>query len=98
MLRSLTDKFPDSWNILLCRGFFHYREVPVETLGCSPFDMLFGRSVAGPLSLLKTSWLLRGAKQNVVGFILCTRERLSHALDVANEQAMQQRCRAKRWL
>ena len=61
----------------------------------------FKRSVAGPLSLLKTSWLqetdLRGAKQNVVEFILGTRERLRHALDVANEQATQERSRAKRW-
>ena len=61
-------------------GYFAYREVPVETLGCSPFDLLFGQSVARPLSLLKIAWLqesdLRGTKQNVVEFILGTRERL----------------------
>jgi len=78
---------------------FVYREVPVETLGCSPFDLLFGRSVARPLSLLKTVWLqetdlLRGAEQNVVEFIIVTCEWL-HALDVANEQATQECSRAK---
>ena len=80
---------------------FAYREVLVETLGCSPFDLLFGRYVAGPLSLLESSWLqdtnLQGAKQNVVEFILGTRERLRHALDAANEHAAQERTRAKRW-
>jgi len=101
MLRSLTEKFPDSWDTALPWILFAYREVPVETLGSSPFDLLFGRSVAGPLSLLKSAWIqdtdLRGAKQNVVEFILGTRERLRHALDVATEHATQERSRAKRW-
>ena len=57
MLRSLTYKFPDSWDTALPWVLFAYREVPVEIVGCSPFDLLFGRSVAGPLSLHKSSWL-----------------------------------------
>jgi len=52
MLSSLTENFPDSWDTALPWILFAYREMPVETLGFSPFDLLFGRSVAGPLSLL----------------------------------------------
>ena len=74
MLMSLTEKFPDSWDDALPWVLFAYREVPVETLGCSPFDLLFGRSVSGPLALLKSAWLhetdLGTAKQNVVEFML----------------------------
>jgi len=69
MLRSFTEKFPDSSDTALPWILFAYREVAVETLGCSPYDLLFGRSVAGLLSLLKSAWLqqrdLRGAEQNV---------------------------------
>ena len=101
MLRSLVDRFPDSWDTALPWVLFAYREVTVETLGCSPFDLLFRRSVAGPLSLIKSSWLhetdLGAAKQNVVEFILSTRERLRHAVDLATEHATQQRTKAKRW-
>jgi len=65
------------------------------------FDLLFGRSVAGPLSLVKTFWLhgtdLGTAKQNVVEFMLSTRERLRHVVDLATEHATQQRTKAKRW-
>ena len=65
--------------------------MPVETLGYSPFDLLFGRSVAGPLALLKSSWLhdtdLSTAKQNVVEFVLNTREQLRHAVEAATEHA-----------
>jgi len=76
MLGSLMDKFLGLWYTALPWVLFAYREVPVETHGCSPFDLLFGQSVAGLLSLLKTAWLqesdLRGAKQNDVQFILGT--------------------------
>lgn len=32
-------------------------EVVQESLGFSPFDLVFGREVCGPLRLLKESWL-----------------------------------------
>jgi len=51
MLRSLTEQFPDLWDTTLPWVLFAYREVPVETLGCSPFELMFRRSVPGPLLL-----------------------------------------------
>ena len=57
MIRSLLDRFPDSWDTALPCVFFAYREVPVETLGCSPFELMFGRTVSGPLQLVKSAWL-----------------------------------------
>jgi len=101
MIRSLLDRFPDSWDTALPWVFFAYREVPVETLGCSPFELMFGRTVSGPLQLVKSVWLeetdLSSAKQNVVEFILNTRERLRHALDLASTHAAQERSKAKVW-
>jgi len=56
---------------------------------------------AGPLSLLKSDWLqetdLSSAKQNVVEFILNTRERLRHALDNAKQHATDERTKSKQW-
>ena len=50
---------------------------------------------------VKSAWLqetgLSTAKQNVVEFILNTRERLRHALDLASTHAAQQRSKAKAW-
>jgi len=43
MLCSLTEKFPDSLETALPWILFAYCKVPVETHGCSPFDLLFGR-------------------------------------------------------
>jgi len=92
-IRSLLDRFPDSWDTSLSCVLFAYREVPVETLGCSPFELMFGLTVPGPLQLAKSAWLqetdLSSAKQNVVEFILNTRERRRHALDLASTHAAQ---------
>ena len=101
MIMSLIEKFPDTWDESLPWVLFAYREVPVETLGCSPFDLLFGRSVSGPLALLKSAWLhetdLGTAKRNVVEFILETREQLRAAVEQANEVAAQRRTHSKTW-
>jgi len=41
MLRALSDRFTDNWDSALPWVLFVYREVPVETLGFSPFELLF---------------------------------------------------------
>jgi len=41
MIKFLAKQFPDSFYEALPWVFFAYREVPVETLGCSPFELLF---------------------------------------------------------
>ena len=55
MIRSLLDRFPDSWDTALPWALFAYREVPIETLGYSPFELMFGRTVPGPLQLVKST-------------------------------------------
>ena len=59
----------------------------METLDCTPFDLLFGQS--GPLALLKSAWLhktdLGTAKQNVE-FMLNTREQLRSAVETAAQR------------
>ena len=77
-------RFPDSWDTALPWILFAYREVPVETVGFSPFELMFGRTVSGPLLLIKFAWLqetdLSTAKQTVVEFMLSTREQLRHCV------------------
>ena len=59
MLRSLVDRFPQSWDLALPWVLFAYREVPVETLGCNPFDLLFGRSVCRSVVFAKIRLVTR---------------------------------------
>ena len=101
MLRALSEKYSDAWDLALPWVLFAYREVPVETLGFSPFELLFGRFVKGPLALIKNAWLgkskLNTAKRNVVQYILDIRERLRDAMSLATDHAKSERSRAKVW-
>ena len=101
MLSAVCNKYTDNWDLALPWVLFAYREVPVATLGCSPFELLYGRSVSGPLTLLKSSWIsdvdLNTAKQNVIDFITETRDNVKEAIDVATTHAQLERDKAKRW-
>ena len=57
MIRAMVDDFSDSWCECLPWTLFAYREVPVETLGFSPFELMHGYPVRGPLALVQSTWL-----------------------------------------
>jgi hypothetical protein len=100
MIRSLTTEFKDEWDECLPWILFAYREIPMETTGFSPFEMLFGRDVRGPLGRLKSSWkptTLHKAKPNVIQFILDLRNRLKTCHDIALKSAEQACAKSKIW-
>jgi len=51
------DNYKD-WHEGIPLLLFVARESVQETLGFSPFELLFGNVVCGPLKMLKESWLL----------------------------------------
>ncbi len=44
------------WDLLLPMLLFAYRDATHEATGFSPFELLFGRQVRGPLDLVKEQW------------------------------------------
>lgn len=36
--------------------FFAYREVPQSSLKFSPFELIYGRTIRGPLQILRELW------------------------------------------
>ena len=80
--------------------FFAYREIPVETLKFSPFELLYERSVPGPLSLLKDSWLETPIAFNLksaVEFVSDMRESLRLSITHAQQHAEEQKNKSKFW-
>jgi len=53
MLRRMCTERPKDWDRYLPALLFAYREVPQESLQFSPFELLYGRTVCGPMSILK---------------------------------------------
>jgi len=56
MLRRMCAERPKDWDRYLPALLFAYREAPQESLGFSPFELLYGRTVRGPMAILKDIW------------------------------------------
>ena len=53
---NFTSQLPKEVYRMLKILLFAYREVPNESIGFSPFKLLFGRYVLGPLDILEETW------------------------------------------
>ena len=56
MLKRLCSEKPKDWDRLIPAILFAYREVPQESMQFSPFELLYGRTVRGPMSVLRRLW------------------------------------------
>ncbi|MCG7875094.1 MAG: RNase H-like domain-containing protein [Candidatus Thiodiazotropha endolucinida] len=56
ILKRICAENPHDWDKYLNAALFAYREVPQESLGFAPFDLIYGRSVRGPMAILKELW------------------------------------------
>ena len=76
MLRKTVDEEGRDWNRLLPYLLFAYREVPQASTGFSPFELVYGRHVRGPLDVLKESW--EASKRSTESVVLTIQERLKN--------------------
>uniref|UniRef100_A0A1X7U211 RNA-directed DNA polymerase n=1 Tax=Amphimedon queenslandica TaxID=400682 RepID=A0A1X7U211_AMPQE len=98
MLRRCTSQNPRDWDTLLPYILFAYREVPQESTGFSPFELLYGRSVRGPLDILKESWESReNCPENVVTYVTEMRRRLEEMTGIVGENMKKSQVKQKRW-
>ena len=98
MLKCYSDETAKDWDKNILYVLFAYREAKHETTGCSPFEMLYGRHVRGPLSIVKEEWedLNPGdVKQSAISYILDARERLKKMTALANSREISQKEKQK---
>ena len=79
MLRRMCTERPKDWDKYLPALFFAIREVPLESLGFSSFELLYGRSVRGPMAILRELWSGEVNDEQVLStyqYVIELRERL----------------------
>ena len=84
MLTCFVEKEKDDWDKYLPYLLFSYREVPQESTGFSPFELLYGKHVRGPLSIIREEWeepSVNTMKEAVVSYLLKTGLRLIEPLN-----------------
>ena len=98
MLRKLVSKEGKNWDRLLPYVLFAYREVPQSTTGFSPFELLYGREVKGPLDVLREEWEAnKKSDESVLSHILLMRERLKEMSELVSENLKEAQKHQKLW-
>ena len=94
ILKKLCYLQPKEWDRYLPCALFAMREIPTDSKGFSPFELLYGRQARGPLSILHEIWSnneLSSETQSSYQFLLDLRSRLEETAQLAakyNEVAM----------
>ena len=99
MLKRLCQDQPKQWHRLINPVLFAYREVPQESTGFSPFQLLYGRSVRGPGMILKELWTKEVNVPEVKSsyeFVTELRECLEDSLKLVQEELEKSQKRYKR--
>jgi len=99
MLRRMCSERPQDWDRYLDALLFAYREAPQKSLGFAPFEMLYGRSVKGPLQILRQLWIRKQADPEVrttYQYVVDLRNRLEKTWDMAYEELRKQQRIQKR--
>lgn len=69
MLRKFGSHTGSDWDWWLPYLLFAYREIPQASTGFSPFELLYGHQVRGPLDLLRDYWESQEARWRQCGGI-----------------------------
>ncbi|XP_063613788.1 uncharacterized protein LOC134787019 [Penaeus indicus] len=89
MLKKLCNERPHDWDRYIPSVLFAYREIPHDTLKFSPFELLYGRKVRGPLSILhnlRTKDDIDEVK-STYQYVLDLRSRLKQSAQLASAHA-----------
>ena len=85
-LKKLCEDKPKDWDRYLVATLFALRELPSDRSGFSAFELLYGRKVRGPISVLKDLWSDTEAsvdQRNVYQYILDLRSKLEECTEIA---------------
>ena len=89
MLKRLCSEQPRQWHRFINPLLFAYREVPQESTGFSPFEMIYGRTVRGPMQILRELWTNESDSPEVktsYQYVFELRERLEETMKLACEE------------
>ena len=98
MLRSFCLDHDKDWDQAVPYVLFAVREVPTDSLGFSPNDLVFGHRVRGPLDVIRDGWAkFDPMPTDMLKFLEVSRERLHEARRLAGENLKVAQGKMKEW-
>ena len=97
-LRKYIERFGGQWHKSIPYLLFAFRELPHQSTGFSPFELIYGRNPRGPLDVLQEQWREpTKCKESVVSFLLDTYQKLDAARDLAWTTELEAKDKIKTW-
>ena len=99
MLIRMCSEQPKEWDCFIEPLLFAYREVPQESTGFSPFELLYGRTLRGPMSILRDLWTKDGIDNEVITtyqYVFDLRNRIEETCTLAREHLLTAQQRYKK--
>ena len=98
MLRRAACTEGKDWDKLIPYLLFAYREVTQASTGFSPFELLYGRQVRGPLDVLRETWEASSrSSDSVVSYVLSVQEKLEKMRFLVRENLLKAQKKQKKW-
>ena len=89
MLKKMAEERPTDWDRYIDALLFAYREAPHDSTGFSPFELLYGREVRGPLMILRELWTNEDTDpetKTTYQYVMDLREKLENTCQLVQEQ------------
>ena len=101
MLRRVCEEKAKQWNRFIPTLLFAYRESVQESTGFTPFQLLYGRQVRGPLTILKELWTKEIEDEEiktVYQYVVDLHERLESTCKIVRNELEKNRGRYKAYV
>ncbi|KAL2081327.1 hypothetical protein ACEWY4_023180 [Coilia grayii] len=95
MMKAYSIQHPGDWDAALPLLLFALRDSVSEATGFTPFELVFGHEVRGPLRIVKERLIRESSEGNVLQYVATFRDRLATACHVAQENLKGAKVRMK---
>ena len=100
MLKKMTSERPRDWDRYIPAALFAYREAPNESLKFSPFELLYGRTIRSPMTILKELWTEEETDSEVkttYQYVVDLKHRLEETMKLAQNELRRASNRQKKY-
>ena len=95
MLRCYSVEHERDWDVCLPYILFAARDSKQESLGFTPFELVYGHTPRGPLKLVKEKWIEGNIEEDLLGYVARIKSKLLQATSLAKQHLSVAQSRAK---
>ena len=95
MLRCYSVEHERDWDVCLPYVLFAARDSKQESLGFTPFELVYGHTPRGPLKLVKEKWIEGNIEEDLLGYVARIKSKLLQATSLAKQHLSVAQSRAK---